>query len=78
MLELLFLLLPVAAAYGYVMGKNSAKNQAHEQNRIITSEYSKGLKYLLDREEDQGLEHLIKLLEVSADTVEHYLTLASL
>ncbi|MFC0116881.1 lipopolysaccharide assembly protein LapB [Pseudoalteromonas xiamenensis] len=78
MLELLFLLLPVAAAYGYIMGKNSAKNQAHEQNRIITSEYSKGLKYLLDREEDQGLEHLIKLLEVSADTVEHYLTLASL
>ncbi|WP_419147972.1 lipopolysaccharide assembly protein LapB [Pseudoalteromonas 'SMAR'] len=78
MIELLFLLLPVAAAYGYVMGKNSAKNQALEQNRKITSEYSKGLKFLLDREEDQGLEHLIKLLEVSADSVDHYLTLASL
>ncbi|QTL34875.1 lipopolysaccharide assembly protein LapB [Pseudoalteromonas viridis] len=78
MIELLFLLLPVAAAYGYVMGKNSAKNQAHEQNRKITSEYSKGLKFLLDREEDQGLEHLIKLLEVSADSVEHYLILATL
>ncbi|WP_440056059.1 lipopolysaccharide assembly protein LapB [Pseudoalteromonas sp. T1lg65] len=78
MLELLFLLLPVAAAYGYVMGKNSAKNQAIEQSRQITSEYSKGLKFLLDREEDQGLEHLIKLLEVSADSVEHYLTLATL
>ncbi|OCQ23266.1 lipopolysaccharide assembly protein LapB [Pseudoalteromonas luteoviolacea] len=78
MIELLFLLLPVAAAYGYVMGKNSAKNLAHEQNRKITSEYSKGLKFLLDREEDQGLEHLIQLLEVSADSVEHYLTLATL
>ncbi|MFY8297291.1 lipopolysaccharide assembly protein LapB [Pseudoalteromonas sp. SS15] len=78
MIELLFLLLPVAAAYGYVMGKNSAKNQAHEYSRKITSEYSKGLKFLLDREEDQGLEHLIQLLEVSADSVEHYLTLASL
>lgn len=78
MIELLFLLLPVAAAYGYVMGKNSAKNQAHEHSRKITSEYSKGLKFLLDREEDQGLEHLIQLLEVSADSVEHYLTLATL
>lgn len=78
MIELLFLLLPVAAAYGYVMGKNSAKNQAHEINRQITSQYSKGLKFLLDREEDQGLEHLIQLLEVSADSVEHYLTLAAL
>ena len=78
MIELLFLLLPVAAAYGYIMGKNSAKNQAHEHSRKITSEYSKGLKFLLDREEDQGLEHLISLLEVSADSVEHYLTLASL
>lgn len=55
MIELLFLLLPVAAAYGYVMGKNSAKNQALEQSRQITSEYSKGLKFLLDREEDQVL-----------------------
>ncbi len=60
------------------MGKNSARNQAHEQSRLITSEYSKGLKFLLDREEDQGLEHLIKLLEVSADSVEHYLTLATM
>lgn len=78
MLELLFLLLPVAAGYGWVMGKNSAKNQADVQNRKITSEYSKGLKFLLDREDDQGLEHLIKLLEVSADSVDHYLTLATL
>ncbi|QFU04775.1 tetratricopeptide repeat protein [Pseudoalteromonas sp. THAF3] len=78
MLELLFLLLPVAAGYGWIMGKNSAKNQAHQHNRKITAEYSKGLKYLLDREEDQGLEHLIQLLEVSADSVEHYLTLAAL
>ncbi len=76
MIELLFLLLPVAAGYGWFMGKNSAQSQAYEKNRQITSEYSKGLKFLLDREEDQGLEHLIQLLEVSADSVEHYLTLA--
>ncbi|MFY8273416.1 lipopolysaccharide assembly protein LapB [Pseudoalteromonas sp. SSDWG2] len=78
MLELLFLLLPVAAGYGWIMGKNSAKNQAHQQNRKITAQYSKGLKFLLDREDDQGLEHLIEILEVSADSVEHYLTLATL
>ncbi|MEO2279309.1 lipopolysaccharide assembly protein LapB [Pseudoalteromonas pernae] len=78
MLELLFLLLPVAAGYGWIMGKNSAKNQAHIHSRKITAEYSKGLKFLLDREDDQGLEHLIQLLEVSADSVEHYLTLATL
>ncbi|MBQ4832377.1 lipopolysaccharide assembly protein LapB [Pseudoalteromonas sp. MMG010] len=78
MIELLFLLLPVAAGYGWIMGKNSARNHAHQVNRQITSEYSKGLKFLLDREEDQGLEHLIKLLEVSADSVDHYSTLATM
>lgn len=78
MIELLFLLLPIAAGYGWIMGRNSAKSQAHIINRQITSQYSKGLKFLLDREEDQGLEHLINLLEVSADSVEHYLTLATM
>ncbi|WP_372769625.1 lipopolysaccharide assembly protein LapB [Pseudoalteromonas sp.] len=78
MIELLFLLLPVAAAYGYVMGKNNANNEAQQQNQQIINEYSKGLKFLLDREEDQGLEHLISLLEISANSVEHYLTLATL
>lgn len=78
MVELLFLLLPVAAAYGYVMGKNNASNEAHQQSQEIIDEYSKGLKFLLDREEDQGLEHLIELLELSANSVEHYLTLATL
>lgn len=78
MIELLFLLLPVAAAYGYIMGKNNANNEAQQQNQEIINEYSKGLKFLLDREEDQGLEHLIGLLEISANSVEHYLTLATL
>ena len=31
MIELLFLLLPVAAAYGYVMGKNNASNEAQQK-----------------------------------------------
>jgi lipopolysaccharide biosynthesis regulator YciM len=78
MIEMLFLLLPVAAAYGYVMGKNNANNEAQQHNREIIDEYSKSLKFLLDREEDQGLERLISLLEVSANSVEHYLTLATL
>ena len=78
MIELLVLLLPVASGYVWIMGKHSAKNQAHQLNRQITSEYSKGLKFLLDREEDQGLEHLINLLEVAADSVEHYSTLATM
>ena len=78
MIELLFLLLPVAAGYGWIMGKNSAKNQAYHLNREVTSQYSKGLKFLLDREEDQGLEYLINLLEVAADSVDHYSTLATM
>lgn len=78
MIELLFLLLPVAAGYGYIMGKNNAKSQARIESREIISEYSKGLRFLLEREEDQGLQHLIELLEVSADSVEHYLTLATM
>ena len=78
MIELLFLLLPVAAGYGWIMGKNSAKNQAYHLNREVTSQYSKGLKFLLDREEDQGLEYLINLLEVLLFSLEFIIKLSTI
>lgn len=78
MTELLFLLLPVAAGYGWIMGKNSKKHSELVQKQALSEQYSRGLKFLLDREEDKALEHLIKVLEVTANSVEHYLALASL
>ena len=47
MLELLFLLLPVAAGYGWMMGRNSVRNAQRKQSSILSKHYYKGLNFLL-------------------------------
>ena len=39
MLELLFLLLPVAAGYGWVMGRNSVRQQQHKTSKILSRKW---------------------------------------
>lgn len=78
MLELLFLLLPVAAGYGWVMGKNSAKQKEFKSKVSLAKEYSAGLNFLLSDQEEKAVEHLIEFLEVNADTLETHFALANL
>ncbi|MFT4926337.1 MAG: lipopolysaccharide biosynthesis regulator YciM [Phenylobacterium sp.] len=78
MLELLFLLLPVAAGYGWIMGKNSNKHKQLKQKASLAKQYSAGLNFLLSDQEEKAVEHLIEFLEVNADTLETHLTLANL
>jgi len=78
MVELLFLLLPIAAAYGWYMGRRNAGHQ-HQHN---VSEHSKnyfaGLNYLLSDEPDKAVDQFISLVEVDNETIETHLALGRL
>ena len=62
MLELLFLLLPIAAAYGWYMGNRSARHDKQEQSHQISRQYVRGLNLLLSEQSDKAVDHFIELL----------------
>ncbi len=47
MLELLFLLLPVAAAYGWFFGRNSLRQEELKNKANVAKNLSSGLNFLL-------------------------------
>lgn len=59
MFELLFLLLPVAAVYGYFMGKNYSKQKLQESKNQQNANYLRGFDYLLNNEQDKAVDKFI-------------------
>ena len=78
MFELLFLLLPVAVAYGWFMGRNSVKQTKQNAKDSLTLKYSTGLNYLLSNQQDKAMEYLLEALKVEDDTVEAHFAMANL
>lgn len=78
MLELLFLLLPVAAAYGWFMALYSQKQKELRQKASVSKNFSSGLNFLLTDQEDKAIEQLLALLDIEAATLDTYLALANL
>lgn len=77
LLETLFLLLPIAAFSGWIMGRRSvAKKEVKHSD--IPLDYLKGLNLLLDEQPDKAIDLFIQMLEVNNDTVETHLALGSL
>ena len=62
MLEWLFLLLPVAAAYGWFMGSNSERQKALKGKASVSKNLASGLNFLLTDQEDKAIEQLLQLL----------------
>ncbi|AUX72822.1 lipopolysaccharide assembly protein LapB [Erwinia pyrifoliae] len=78
MLELLFLLLPVAAAYGWYMGRRSAQqDKQHEANRL-SRDYVTGVNFLLSNQQDKAVDLFLDMLKEDSGTVEAHLTLGNL
>ncbi len=77
MIELLFLLLPVAAAYGWVMGRNSLRSAQRKQSSILSNHYYKGLNFLLSDEPDKAVDTLIKMISVNNDTIETHIAMGN-
>jgi lipopolysaccharide biosynthesis regulator YciM len=78
MLGLLFLLLPIAMAYGWFMGRNSIKQNDHNAKQDLSIKYSTGLNYLLSNQQDKAMEYLLDALKVEDDTVEAHFAMANL
>lgn len=78
MLELLWLLLPVAAASGWYAAKRSRARVPVRPAGEFSSDYFRGLNYLLNEQPDKAIEVFIKMVEVDSDTVETHLALGNL
>ncbi len=78
-LDLLWLLLPVAAVSGWFLGaRNSNTDQNAGREQGLRSDYFKGINYLLNEQPDKAIEVFIKVLEVDQETVETHLALGNL
>ncbi|HYQ71952.1 MAG TPA: lipopolysaccharide assembly protein LapB [Gammaproteobacteria bacterium] len=78
MLDLLWLLLPVAAATGWVAGRRKQGKPGSCSDSILGPEYIKGLNYLLNEQQDKAIDVFIRMLEVNSDTVETHLALGNM
>ncbi|CAH0533090.1 Lipopolysaccharide assembly protein B [Vibrio stylophorae] len=78
MLELLFLLLPVAAAYGWYMGNRSARQQKQQKSHHLSRQYVTGLNLLLSDQPDKAVDLFIDLLQVDEETIDTHLALGNL
>lgn len=78
MLELLFLLLPVAAAYGWYMGRRSAQQDKQQEANRLSREYVAGVNFLLSNQQDKAVDLFLDMLKEDSNAVEAHLTLGNL
>ncbi|WP_436892786.1 lipopolysaccharide assembly protein LapB [Siccibacter turicensis] len=78
MLELLFLLLPVAAAYGWYMGRRSAHQDKQQEASRLSRDYVTGVNFLLSNQQDKAVDLFLDMLKEDTGTVEAHLTLGNL
>lgn len=78
MFELLFLLLPIAAAYGWYMGDRNAKQKYADQSNRLSREYVDGLNFLLSNQKDKAVDLFLDMLKEDEGTLEAHLTLGNL
>jgi lipopolysaccharide assembly protein B len=77
-LALLFLLLPVAALSGWVIGRRGSERSSGARVSELSTSYFRGLNYLLNEQQDKAIEVFLKLAEINRDTVETHLALGNL
>ncbi len=77
---LLFLLLPVAALSGWLLGSRGKRKGSVQGGDCgsLSKDYFKGLNYLLNEQADKALEVFIQMSELDSEAVELHFALASL
>lgn len=78
MFELLFLLLPIAVAYGWYMGKREARRKYQDLSDKMIREYVSGLNYLFTNQKEKAVDHFMDLINDDNGSIETYLTLGNL
>jgi len=76
--ELLLLLLPVAAASGWLAARRSVRKEQDNCTGETGPVYFRGLNHLLNEEPDKAIDAFVEMLEVDSDTVETHLALGNL
>ena len=77
-LAYLFLLLPVAAFSGWVLGRRKSERRSGARVSELSTSYFRGLNYLLNEQQDKAIEVFLKLADINRDTVETHLALGNL
>lgn len=79
-MELLFLLLPVAALSGWLLGrrKRRRKRVGAKECPPLSRDYFQGLNFLLNEQQDEALEVFIRMSEEDSEAVDIQFALASL
>lgn len=75
---LLAALLPVAAWSGWWLARRQHVRGERRQRNTISSNYFRGLNYLLNEQPDKAIEVFLKLAEINTETVETHLALGNL
>lgn len=76
--DLLWLLLPVAAASGWCAARREGRRADATSGRAASAEYLRGVSFLLNEQPDRAVEVFTRMLENNADAVEMHLALGSL
>ncbi len=76
--ELLFLLLPVAAAYGWYMGRRSTQQSRQQNANRLSREYVAGVNFLLSNQKDKAVDLFLTMLREGSSDVDAHLTLGNL
>jgi lipopolysaccharide assembly protein B len=75
--DLMWLLLPLAAASGWLVARLDHKRQI-KKALDLPAAYFQGLNFLLNEQHDKAIELFIRVLEVNSETVETHLALGNL
>ena len=78
LLVLLALLIPAAFMFGWWTARRAGARRSGAQVSELSSDYFRGLNYLLNEEQDKAIEVFLKLAEYNRDTVETHLALGNL
>jgi lipopolysaccharide assembly protein B len=74
----LFLLLLLAAASGWLIARRMGAGRARHRSGALSSNYFRGLNYLLNEQPDKAIEVFLKLADINRDTIETHLALGNL
>jgi len=73
-----WLLLPVAAAAGWLLARQGQRRQQGAQTETLRSNYFRGLNYLLNEQPDKAIEVFLQIAARDQETVETQLALGNL
>jgi len=73
-----FLLLPIAALSGWIIGRRGGERHSSHQVSQLSTTYFRGLNYLLSEQPDKAIELFLHIAELDKDTFETQLALGHL